>query len=85
MSLGSETSQLVSNLSSFETAAATSRMEQGALQAQKFYYQSQLEEGRLALPDDMASMNSSYISQLENDIATLESTRGFTHGAGFLR
>ncbi|MBD3278692.1 MAG: polysaccharide biosynthesis tyrosine autokinase, partial [Candidatus Aegiribacteria sp.] len=75
VSLSSETSQLVGNLSSFETAAATSRTEQGALQAQKYYYESQLEEGRMALPDDMASMNSSYISQLENDIATLESTR----------
>lgn len=75
VSLSTETSQVVQNLSTFETSAARSRTEQGALQAERAYYESRLEEGRSELPDDMASTSSAFISQLENDIATLESTR----------
>lgn len=75
VSLSAETSQIVQNLSSFETSAAMSRTEQGALEAQRNYYESQLEVGRSDLAREMASTNSAFISQLESDIATLESTR----------
>mgnify|MGYP006277545963 CR=1 FL=1 len=75
VSLSTETAQVVQNLSAFETSAARSRTEQGALQAQRTYYEARLEEGRSELPDDMASTSSAFISQLESDIATLESTR----------
>jgi len=75
VSLSTETSQIVQNLSSFETSAAMSRTEQGALEAQRTYYESQLEVGRSDLAGEMASTNSAFISQLESDIATLESTR----------
>ncbi|MFO8183344.1 MAG: polysaccharide biosynthesis tyrosine autokinase [Candidatus Aegiribacteria sp.] len=75
VSLSTETSEVVQNLSAFETSAAGARTEQGALEAQRTYYEARLEEGRSELPDDMASTSSAFISQLENDIATLESTR----------
>ncbi|MBN2587219.1 MAG: polysaccharide biosynthesis tyrosine autokinase [Candidatus Fermentibacteraceae bacterium] len=75
VSLSTETSQIVQSLSSFETSAARSRTEQGALEAQRSYFESQLEAGRSELAEDIASTNSALISQLENDIATLESTR----------
>ncbi len=75
LSLSTETAQIVRNLSIFETAAATSRTEQGALQAQKTYYSDQLEIGRINLPEDIANLNTAFIAQLENDIATLESSR----------
>jgi len=75
LSLSTETAQIVRNLSTFETAAATSRTEQGALQAQKVYYSDQLEVGRASFADDIASLNTTFIAQLESDIATLESSR----------
>ncbi len=74
ISLSTETAQIVRNLSVFETAAATSRTEQGALQAQKYYYTDQLEVGRAGFADDITNLNSSFIAQLEQDIATLESS-----------
>jgi capsular exopolysaccharide synthesis family protein len=74
-SMSTETSQIVRNLSAFETAAATSRTEQGALQAQREYYSDQLEIGRADFADDITSLNTAFIAQLENDIATLESSR----------
>ncbi|NOQ22714.1 MAG: polysaccharide biosynthesis tyrosine autokinase [Candidatus Aegiribacteria sp.] len=75
VSLSTETAQIVRNLSTFETAAATSRTEQGALQAQKTYYSDQLETGRAGLAEDIANLNTAFIAQLESDIATLESSR----------
>jgi tyrosine-protein kinase Etk/Wzc len=75
VSLSTETAQIVRSLSTFETAAATSRTEQGALQAQKVYYSDQLEIGRAGFAEDITSMNSTFIAQLERDIATLESSR----------
>lgn len=75
VSLSTETAQIVQNLSTFETAAAQSRTEQGALEAQRVYYQGQLEAGRSELAEDIASTNSALINQLESDIATMEATR----------
>jgi succinoglycan biosynthesis transport protein ExoP len=75
VSLSTESSQIVQSLSSFETSAARSRTEQGALEAQRSYYENQLEAGRSELAEDIASTNSALISQLESDIATLEATR----------
>ncbi len=75
VSLSSETAHIVSSLSSFETAAATSRTEQGALQAKRDYYVDQLETGRLELADDLARVNSAFIAQLESDLASLEASR----------
>ena len=75
LSLSTETAQIVRNLSIFETAAATSRTEQGALQAQKTYYADQLEIGRINFAEDIANLNTAFIAQLESDIATLESSR----------
>jgi tyrosine-protein kinase Etk/Wzc len=75
VNLSTETAQIVQNLSSFETSAASSRTEQGALEAQRSYYQSQLEAGRSNLADEMENTGSALISGLEDDIANLESSR----------
>ncbi len=75
LNLSTETAQIVRNLSTFETSAATSRTEQGALQAQKVYYSDQLEIGRAGFAADITSLNTVFIAQLESDIATLESSR----------
>lgn len=75
VSLPTETAQIVQNLSSFETSAARSRTEQGALEAQRAYYEGQLEAGRWELAEDIAASSSALISQLESDIATMEATR----------
>ncbi len=75
VSLSTETAQIVRNLSVFETAAATSRTEQGALQAQKAYYTDQLDIGRAGFAEDISSLNTTFIAQLERDIAALESSR----------
>ena len=75
VSLSAETARLVSDLSSFETAAARAVTEQGALQAERNYLQEQIEGGREMLAEDLAGMNSVYITQLESEIATLESAR----------
>jgi len=82
VSLSSETSSIVHNLSAFETSAATSRTEQGALQAQRIYYTDQLEAGRAGFADDISNMNSAFISQLESDIATLETSRASVIAGG---
>jgi len=82
VSLNSELSNLVSDLSTFESAAASARTEQGALEAQRSYYQSQLDAGRQDFAEEMESMNSSYVAQLEGDLATLESTRASQIYAG---
>lgn len=75
VSLSTESAQIVRNLSTFETAAATSRTEQGALQAQKIYYTDQLEIGRAGFAEDITNLNTAFIASLESDIATLESSR----------
>ncbi|MCK4806878.1 MAG: polysaccharide biosynthesis tyrosine autokinase, partial [Candidatus Aegiribacteria sp.] len=75
VSLSTETAQIVRNLSTFETSAATSRTEQGALQAQRTYYTDQLDIGRAGFAEDIANLNTAFIAQLERDIATLESSR----------
>jgi len=75
VNLSSEVAQIVRNLSAFETSAATSRTEQGALQAQRVYYEGQLEMARSDYVDDITNINSTFIAQLESDLATLESSR----------
>ncbi len=82
VSLSGETAQIVRNLSIFETSAATSRTEQGALQAQKAYYSDQLESSRADFAEDITSLNSTFISQLESDLAALESSRASLVGQG---
>ncbi len=75
ISLSAETATLVNDLSGFETEAARSVTEQGALEAQRNYLQEQLQGGREMLAEDLAGLNTVFITQLENEIATLESSR----------
>ncbi len=82
VSLSTESAQIVRNLSTFETAAATSRTEQGALQAQKTYYSDQLEIGRAGFAEDITNLNTTFIASLESDIATLESSRAAMMSGG---
>jgi len=73
--LPAETSRLVMELSTFETAAATAAAEQGALAAQRSFYQQKLDEGRQSLADDMAGMNTALVTRLETDLSILETVR----------
>jgi polysaccharide biosynthesis transport protein len=82
VNLSSETVELIGELSAFETAAATSATEQGALEAQRNYYEQMLDEGRQELPADLASMNTVLINRLETDISIIESARTSLLAAG---
>ncbi len=73
--LQAETSALVTDLSAFETAAATASTEQGALEAQRDYYAQQLDLDRSELESTLGGLSNTVIEQLELEISVLVSAR----------
>jgi len=80
--LDTETRQLVTSLSNFESQAEAARTTAGALSATRSYLLVQLESSRAVLASDMENLNSTYISQLQSDIARLESARASLIASG---
>lgn len=80
--LDTETRQLVTSLSNFESQAEAARTSAGALSATRSYLLAQLEDSRAVLASDLENLNSTYISQLQSDIARLESARASLLASG---
>ncbi len=75
MDIDTETRNLISSLSNFETQARTAETTAEAARVRKDYYSVLLNEQRLTVADDISEVNNEYIRQIQADLARYESAR----------
>ncbi len=73
--LDTEVRNIVNQLSSLESSAAVARTEQSVLETRRDYYEDRLESDRSNYAEELATLNNTYIQQLQSDLAVLEASR----------
>lgn len=75
MDIDTETRNLISSLSNFETQARTAETTAEAARVRADYYSALLNQQRLTVAEDISEANNEYIRQIQVDLARYESAR----------